>query len=379
MAFSVCALSALAYSPTTSLVLEGLMFLVTAEPSTHSPPMKFFRIAVIFLPPNFLTHEAGTLVVEGPAGDQVLHGNSVIAGAESMLLVEVMRGVDGGPVDFDTQARPLRHGDLAALDLEWLLGQRLAVLPDPVRVDRGDLAGGGGADMGEPGERDVEMVVGVRTPGQAVVAAGLGHAHRALHGPEMGIGQRNVHRAEAQRMGQLPPIGRDHVGRGRQARCTAELGHDLTAGEAGFGAAGVLGIGEDAVHVLAEADGLVERPSAVRVQGHARIRKAPGDRGDGLDLLLAAQHAALELEIGEAVMVVGGFREPHHGLPRHRLLMAEVEPFGLAALAADIVELGFAPVADEEEITEGLDAVALLALAEQGCDRQVEMLTEQIE
>src|SRR3954471_1374085 len=114
---------------------------------------------------SFLTHQARTLVVEGPAGDQVLHGNSVIAGAESMLLVEVMRGVDGGPVDFDTQARPLRHGDLAALDLERLLGQRLAVLPDPVRVDRGDLAGGGGADMGEHGERDVEMVVGVRTPG----------------------------------------------------------------------------------------------------------------------------------------------------------------------------------------------------------------------
>ncbi|MGY4596751.1 hypothetical protein ACVWXL_004497 [Bradyrhizobium sp. GM22.5] len=34
IAFSVWALSALAYSPTTSLVLEGLMFLVTAEPST---------------------------------------------------------------------------------------------------------------------------------------------------------------------------------------------------------------------------------------------------------------------------------------------------------------------------------------------------------
>src|SRR5438270_12105801 len=93
------------------------------------------------MPEGFLTHEAGTLVVEGPAGDQVLHGNSVIAGAESMLLVEVMRGVDGGSVDFDTQARPVRHRDLAALDLERFLGQCLAVLPDPVGVDRGDVAG----------------------------------------------------------------------------------------------------------------------------------------------------------------------------------------------------------------------------------------------
>ncbi|MGY4596749.1 hypothetical protein ACVWXL_004495 [Bradyrhizobium sp. GM22.5] len=49
--------------------------------------------------------------------------------------------------------------------------------------------------------------------------------------------------------------------------------------------------------------------------------------------------------------------------------MAEVEPFRLAGLAADIVELGFAAVADEEEIAQRLDAGALLALAEQGCDR----------
>src|SRR5207248_3413683 len=95
--------------------------LVTPEPSTHSPPMKFFRIAVILssiferhdpyrktgvrfsgiMPEFFLTHEAGTLVVEGPAGDQVLHGDSVIAGTESMLLVELMRRFDGRAVDYD--------------------------------------------------------------------------------------------------------------------------------------------------------------------------------------------------------------------------------------------------------------------------------------
>ena len=57
--------------------------------------------------------------------------------------------------------------------------------------------------------------------------------------------------------------------------------------------------------------------------------KALGDRGDGLDFLFAAQHAALQLEIGEAVMILRGFGEPHDGVGRHRLLVAQVEPVGL--------------------------------------------------
>ena len=59
--------------------------------------------------------------------------------------------------------------------------------------------------------------------------------------------------------------------------------------------------------------------------------------------------------------------------------MAEVEPFALAGFAADIVELALAAVADEEEIAERLDALTLLAFAEQRRDRQVEVLAEQVE
>ena len=162
--------------------------------------------------------------------------------------------------------RPGRSGTAILPPLIWSgsLVSALAVLPDPVGVDRGDLAGRGGADVGEHRERNVEVVVGVRAPGQAAVAAGLGDAHRALHGPEVRVGQRNVDRLQPQRVAQLAPVGGDHVGRGRQAGGAAELGHDLATGEAVFGAAGILGIGEDAVHVLAEADRLVERPGAVR-------------------------------------------------------------------------------------------------------------------
>ena len=66
-------------------------------------------------------------------------------------------------------------------DLERLSGQALAVLPDPVRVDGGDPAGRRGGDVREHGQGNIEVVVGVRAPGQAPFAAHLRHAHRALH------------------------------------------------------------------------------------------------------------------------------------------------------------------------------------------------------
>src|SRR5580692_2932051 len=145
------------------------------------------------------THQAGTLVVECPAGNEVLHRDGVVARAKPLALVERMRGLQRSAVDLDAKPGPVRHRDPAALDLQRLPGQGLAVLPDPVGVDRGDLARRRRADMGEHGERNIEVIVGMRAPGQAVVAAGLRHAHRALHGPEVRIGEGNVNRAEFQR------------------------------------------------------------------------------------------------------------------------------------------------------------------------------------
>ena len=37
------------YSPTMSFLFDGLMLRHTPTPSTHSPPTKFFRTAVMFL------------------------------------------------------------------------------------------------------------------------------------------------------------------------------------------------------------------------------------------------------------------------------------------------------------------------------------------
>src|SRR5581483_4214464 len=163
------------------------MFLVMPDPSTHSPAMKFFRMAdmcsskvscKVSCNVSCLSYEAGTLVVKGPAGDQELHGDRVVARAESVILIQRIGRFDGHVIDLDAKPGTIGNRDLATLDLERLARQRLAILPDPMGVDRGDLARGGGTNMGEHGKRNIEMVVGVRAPGQPVVAAGLGHTDR---------------------------------------------------------------------------------------------------------------------------------------------------------------------------------------------------------
>ena len=54
------------------------------------------------------------------------------------------------------------------------------------------------------------------------------------HGPEMRIGQGNVHRAQLDGMHHLAEVGGDHVGGGGQAGGAAEFRHDLAARIAGL-------------------------------------------------------------------------------------------------------------------------------------------------
>jgi hypothetical protein len=143
-----------------------------------------------------------------------------------------------------------------------------------VRVQGGDLAGRGRTDVGDHRQRDVEVVVGVRTPGQAEVVAELGDAHGAAHGPEVRVGQRDVDRVGADGVSQLPPVGGDHVGRGAQPGGPAELGHRLPARQVTLGTDGVLGVRQDAAEVAAEADRVGEQPAAVRVERDP----GPGER-----------------------------------------------------------------------------------------------------
>ena len=140
----------------------------------------------------------------------------------------------------------------------------LPVLPNPMGVDRRHLAGRRGGDVSEHGERNIEMIVGVRAPGQPEVPARLRDPDRALHRPEMGIGKGNVDRMELDCVAELAPVGRDHVGGGRQAGRATELRHDFAPRKPFLGAARVLGIGEHALQILAKPDRFLKRPGAVR-------------------------------------------------------------------------------------------------------------------
>src|SRR5690606_29343550 len=92
--------------------------------------------------------ETGTLAVERPTGDQILHRGGVVAVAQPVLHVQPVRGLDPLLVDLDAQPRSVRQRDPPVLDAQRIAGEALAVLPDPVRVDGGDLAGRRGGDVG---------------------------------------------------------------------------------------------------------------------------------------------------------------------------------------------------------------------------------------
>src|SRR5690349_20409403 len=62
------------------------------------------------------TVERRALRVELPPGNQVLHGHRVVARAQAVLLVQLVRLLHFGHVELDAQAGLLRHVDHAAHD-----------------------------------------------------------------------------------------------------------------------------------------------------------------------------------------------------------------------------------------------------------------------
>ena len=223
------------------------------------------------------------------------------------------------------------------------------------------------------------MVVRVRAPRQAMLRARRGHLHRALHRPEMRVGQRDVHGLELQGVLQLAPIRRDHVRRGAQAGGPAELRHDLAAGEAALGAARVLGVGQRVLEVAADADGLGERPGAVGVEGDARLREALRQRLDRGGLLVGRQHAALELEILETEALLRRLRLAHNRLRGQRFLVAQPMPGHGGGRLVPVGQGRLATIGDVEKVAEHLDLGPELSAAEQGRDRHAAFLTQQVE
>ena len=91
------------------------------------------------------------------------------------------------------------------------------------------------------------------------------------------------------------------------------------------------------------------------------------------------EHAALELEVVEAVARLRGFSEAHDGLGRQRRFVPQTQPVVGLFGRARVVEIGARAVADVEQVAERFDFVALLAFAQQRRHRHAEKLPEQIE
>lgn len=83
------------------------------------------------------------------------------------------------------QARGVGDLDAPVFELQGCLSEVLAVLPDVVGVDGGDLPRRGGSALDKGGQGDVEVVIGVDAPGQTPVVHILCYPQAAVHGPGM--------------------------------------------------------------------------------------------------------------------------------------------------------------------------------------------------
>src|SRR5262245_24888241 len=95
-------------------------------------------------------------------------------------------------VDFDAEARSLWNEHRAFDDFQWLLCQSLTILPNPMRIDCSDVTWSRGRDMGEHSKRDVEVIILMRSPGEAPIPSHLRNPDGSLQRPEMQIGKWNI-------------------------------------------------------------------------------------------------------------------------------------------------------------------------------------------
>src|SRR5215475_1460672 len=110
------------------------------EPPTGAPVVRWQQdIDVSPSPSVFSAHERRTLGVEDPPWNQKLHRNGVVARTESHAGVTPMCQLNLCHIDFNAQPWTLGDCDRAFDNLERFFGEALAVLPDPMGVDRRDL------------------------------------------------------------------------------------------------------------------------------------------------------------------------------------------------------------------------------------------------
>ena len=141
-----------------------------------------------------------------PAGDQVLHGLCVIPVMGGQLPIQCVGGHNAVHVQVDAQTGSIRHLKASVPDLRRVVQQVLAVLPDPVGVQRGGGAHGGGPHLRKGGQCDIEVVVGMHAPRQPPAIQQLAHPDGAVKAPEMRVGKDDIAGVQADGVVELPPV-----------------------------------------------------------------------------------------------------------------------------------------------------------------------------
>src|SRR5699024_4473839 len=179
-------------------------------------------------------------------------------------------------------------------------------------------------------------------------------------------------------MRHFAPIGGNHIGRCAQTSSAAEFSHDLAGGKAPFRAAWIFCISNESLHGLAVADGIVQEPATVGIQGNARIRKRFFEGTDGFYFIIARKHAAFELEVFETILFGRRTTQLHDGFWGQRFLAANTVP-ALGLWLAQVRQVRLIRIAHVEEVTQDGDTGALLAIAKQFGNWNAEDLAHQVQ
>ena len=94
---------------------------------------------------------------------------------------------------------------------------------------------------------------------------------------------------------------------------------------------------------------------------------------------MTVKDAALELEVLEAVALVGGLAQLHDGLGRQGLLAAQAAPRVGVVVVVDVGQVGLLAIADIEEVAKEAHGLADLTVPEQRRDGHAHVLAQDVE
>ena len=198
----------------------------------------------------------------------------------------------------------------------------------------------------------------------------------------MGIGQNNVAGIQADRVIELPPIGGDHVGRNLKLRSILEFSHDFTSRETRLRATGILDIGDNIMHSLAQFHSFAEAPCAIGVDVYPCRRESFFQCPQSLHFFLTGENATLQFEIVKAIFLLQCLCLLYDSLGSQDFLTPQAEPRVRADPFVQILHLSrrhFVFIRNIKQIAQHLHLFALLAFTQQLTHGNAQILSQQIQ